>query len=263
MSDNPSSFWTEPRLRGLALGSDEWFLAQKQILRTKAPIRASYERWYDEQLKDLATAPAGGKVLELGSGAGFLKERLPEVITSDFVAGVAEHVIDARKLPFADGSLRGILMSHVFHHIPEPEAFFREAQRALVPGGVVSMIEVAHSSLSRIVFGRMHPEPYRPDAPDWRFPTTGSPYDSNQAMSWIVFVRDRARFEREFPGLRIESIRPLPWLVYLFCGGVMRRSMIPAPLLPLARLADRITTSLFSPWVGLHWVITLRKVASP
>jgi SAM-dependent methyltransferase len=254
------SFWIEPRLRGLRMGSLEWFAAQKEILRTKLPIRRSYERWYFEQSKDLASVSGPGQVLELGSGAGFLKEVLSEAITSDFVPGAADRVIDARKLPFSDSSLRGILMSHVFHHIPEVESFFREAERVLVPGGVVSMVEVAHSPLSKVIFGSMHPEPYNPSAADWRFAQNGSPYDSNQALSWIVFVRDRERFEREFSRLRIESIRPLPWFNYLLCGGVMRRSLIPGFLMPLANLVDELSIS-FSRWLGLHWIITLRKVS--
>jgi len=32
-------------------------------------------------------------------------------------------------------------LTHVFHHIPDANAFFKEAERVLVPGGVISMIE--------------------------------------------------------------------------------------------------------------------------
>src|SRR5262245_7860628 len=128
MPRSPSSFWIEPRLRGHELGSHEWFRAQREVLREKAAVRASYMRWYEEQLEDLRSTSgdgAGTRVLELGSGSGFLREVLPEVITSDFVEGVADYVIDARDLPFATGSIRGIVMSHVFHHIPDVRKFFR------------------------------------------------------------------------------------------------------------------------------------------
>ncbi|HUP57004.1 MAG TPA: class I SAM-dependent methyltransferase [Bdellovibrionota bacterium] len=253
-----NSFLIEPRLRGLVAGSNEWFRAQQEILRAKRATRRAYEIWYREQLADLESAPPGGKVLEIGSGAGFLKELLPEAITSDLEPGISDRVVDARALPFADRSLRGIFLSHAFHHIPDVRRFLAEASRTLVPGGVVSMIEVARSPLSKLVFGKLHPEPYRDDAADWELAGAKSSYDSNQALSWIVFVRDRARFESEFPELRIERVRGLPWLAYLLSGGVIQRSLIPSPALPLAFRLDDWTRPL-ARWCGLHWVITLRK----
>lgn len=44
--------------------------------------------------------------------------------------------------------------------------------------------------------------------------------DSNQAFSRIVFQRDRAEFERQFPLLRLEPWVYLPWFSYLVSGGV-------------------------------------------
>ena len=72
-------------------------------------------------------APAGtGQLLELGSGGSFLKDRCPELITSDIVEGLAERVIDAQELPFEAESVRGIFLTHAFHHIPDVERFLRE-----------------------------------------------------------------------------------------------------------------------------------------
>jgi SAM-dependent methyltransferase len=239
-------------------GSNAWFIAQRDILRTKRATRRAYEIWYREQLADLAQAPRQGRVLEIGSGAGFLKELLPEVITSDLDPGISEQVVDARKLPFADGSLRGILLSHVFHHIPDVRQFLAEASRTLVPGGVVSMIEVARSPLAKVIFGKLHPEPFDDHAIDWELHDQKDSYDSNQALSWMVFVRDRRRFEREFPDLVIDRVRPLPWFAYLLSGGVIQRSLIPNAALPLVYRLDDWTLPL-ARWFGLHWVITLRK----
>jgi hypothetical protein len=38
-----------------------------------------------------------------------------------------------------------------------------------------------------------------PDAADWSFPAVGPLSGANGALPWILFERDRARFEREFP----------------------------------------------------------------
>jgi len=44
--------------------------------------------------------------LELGSGGSYLKDLEPSIVTSDVVENVADRVIDARHLPFADHSVR-------------------------------------------------------------------------------------------------------------------------------------------------------------
>ena len=55
------------------------------------------------------------------------------------VAGVTERVllqhVDAKALPFEDGSFRCVISNSIVHHIPHPEAVLREAVRTLAPGG--------------------------------------------------------------------------------------------------------------------------------
>ena len=58
-------------------------------------------------------------------------------------------------------------------------------------------------------------------------PQQDSMMESNQALSWMVFVRDRDRFEKLFPGLVIEEFAFTPWLAYLISGGVTMRDLIP------------------------------------
>jgi SAM-dependent methyltransferase len=198
-------------------------------------------------------------LLELGSGGSYLKDLEAGIITSDVVAGVAEQVVDGRALPFPDRSIRALFLTHVLHHIPDVEAFFREADRALMPGGVISMIEVAHTPFARFFFRHFHPEPYRDDVREWGFSHQDSMMDSNQALSWIVFVRDRRRFEELNPGLKIESTSFLPWLSYLLAGGVTGRCLVPSCLNCLVFGLERLLSPL-SPIFALHWHIRVRKV---
>ena len=132
-------------------------------------------------------------------------------------------------------SLRALFLTHVFHHIPDVERFLREAERVLVPGGVIAMIEVPHTPLARFFFRHFHPEPYDDRAATWAFDQSDAMLDSNQALSWIVFFRDRERFERLFPGLGVDPPGFLPWLGYLVSGGVTRRNLVPR--LPGARVS--------------------------
>src|SRR5262249_18030519 len=145
----------------------------------------------------------------------------------DVVPNVAEQVVDARALPFGDRALRALLLSHVFHHIPDVDAFFREAERALVPGGVISMIEVAHTPFARFFFRHFHHEPYEDQRAEWAFAQKDSMMDSNQALSWMVFVRDRQKFESAHPSLKLEKLELMPWLTYFCSGGVTMRYLIP------------------------------------
>ena len=45
--------------------------------------------------------------------------------------------VDAKGMPFADGSFGAVVSNSIVHHIPEPSAFFREAVRLVAPGGLL------------------------------------------------------------------------------------------------------------------------------
>jgi SAM-dependent methyltransferase len=251
-------FLKEPSLQKLRVGSPEFFARQKAIIRERPLLKRCYDDWYSRMLADVSSVASPGSLLELGSGGSYLKELEPSVITSDVIEGVADRVIDARQLPFPEVSLRAILLTHVLHHIPDLEKFFREAQRTLVPGGVISMIEVAHTPFARLFFKNFHHEPYCDQEREWMFGQNDSMMDSNQALSWMVFVRDRARFESLFPNLKIEQFNFTPWFTYLTSGGVTMRNVIPrfltGPMFGLEWLLTPVR-GVFA----LHWHIRVRK----
>ncbi len=248
----------EPRLKGLTPGSPAFFEVQRRLILNRPLIKRCYDDWYRRLLGDAHSAPEGGAIVELGSGGSYLKSLEPALVTSDVVPGIAERVVDGRRLPFADGSVRALLMTHVFHHIPDVDAFFKEAQRALVPGGVISMIEVAHTPFARLFFKNFHHEPYDDAAQEWSFAQQDPMMDCNQALTWMIFVRDRARFNRGHPGLVVEKLELMPWLAYLSSGGVTLRYLIPRFLEGLFIGADRCLKPL-QPLFSLHWHICLRK----
>jgi len=253
-----SFVFAHPKMAGLTPGDVAWFTAQRRLIRSKPMVQQCYDLWYSLLRSDVASVSGQGKLVELGSGAGYIKEFLPEAITSDVTPGFSDMVIDGRELPFAKNELRAILLTHCFHHIPDIRAFFREASRTLIPGGVISMVECAHTPLSRLFFGKIHPEPYLPDSKDWEFSAGSNLFDSNQALSWIVFVRDKAKFESEFPEFIVESKSYLPWFGYLLSGGVNLRSLVPGWGIGLVRFLDEISRML-DPFGAIHWHITLRK----
>ena len=255
------AFLAEPRLRGVEPGTRSFFEIQRGIIQERPLLHGVYQQWYRALLADEASVPGppdAGALVELGSGGSLLREACPRVITSDLVEGVADRVIDGRKLPFPDASVRALFMTHVFHHIPDVEQFLREAERVLVPGGVIALIEVPHTPLARFFFRHFHPEPYDDRAPSWAFDQSDAMMDANQALSWIVFCRDRERFQRSFPNFQLDPPHFLPWLSYLASGGVTRRNLVPRFLVPVFRALDRLLQPL-DPWLALHWHLTVRK----
>jgi len=262
MARTIASRWMHPVLRNEITGTAEWFEAQRRMIRQKPLIRRCYALWYEALLQDADSVPEAGRsaaVVELGSGSSFIKEIRPDVLTSDIVPGDHDVVLDARVLPFRDGSVRALLLTHSFHHIPDVAAFLAEACRVLVPHGVISLIETSHTPFARWFFRTLHPEPYHDRAEHWAFPAHHSMLDSNQALSWIVFVRDAQRLQAEFPALRLERSRYLPWFSYLASGGVNLRSIVPVALSPLFLGADlllRPVDCLFA----IHWHLTIRRL---
>jgi len=113
----------------------------RALITRKAALRRFYLEAYGKYRACLLRCPREGLALELGSGAGFVKEVLPQVNSTPI-------------LRFA-------------HH-----------------------------------------EPFDPDAVEWACPSSGPLSGANGALARIVFERDRPRFERLFPSLRLVSIEP-------------------------------------------------------
>jgi SAM-dependent methyltransferase len=215
-----------PLTSGLALDDPTTTAARREIIASKPFLKAVYDEWYTMIAAHLP--PIAGRVLELGSGAGYCDRFIPGLITAEvfFVPGV-RLVADARHLPFRDDLIRAIVLTDVLHHMPDVRSFFAEASRCLRPGGKILMIEPWVTPWSRFINKHFHHEPFRPDVADWSFPSTGPLSGANGAIPWIVFVRDRHKFELEFPRLAIEQIRPFLPFRYLVSGGVGMRSLMP------------------------------------
>lgn len=248
----------EPRLRHLALDDPATTAARRAVIAAKPPLRRIYEEWYEDLAAQMPAGP--GAVLELGSGPGFLAERVPGLVTSEvFVCAGLHAALDARALPFRVGALRAILMTDVFHHVPDAGRFLREASRTLRPGGRIVMIEPWVTPWSRFVYGHLHHEPFDPDAQDWAFPAGGPLSAANGALPWIVFARDRERFGRELPALHVVDVAPRLPFRYLFSGGLSMRALLPeAAFRSLARAEARLGRRAAERWAMFARIVVER-----
>jgi len=228
-----------PEVRGIPHDDPRMTAIHGEIVRTRPFLRRLYLSHYNRIRKALEGMPAG-PVVELGSGGGFLAEVVPGVTTTDVVAvpGAAA-VMRAERIEAADGSVAGIVMLNVFHHLPDPAAFLREASRALAPGGRIVAIEPAHTPLGSLLYRKFSPEPYDERA-GWGFAPGGRLSTSNVPQAWIVFIRDQREFHRLFPGLRVRAVGRHTAFLYALSGGIWYRGPAPGWSFPLFAALERL-----------------------
>lgn len=235
-------------------------LVHKDIILNKPVLKKLYQDWYQTFIQEAKTTKGTGLFLEIGSGGGFLKSILPEVITSDILElPTVDKVCNAENLPFDTGSLSCIMMLNVFHHIPRPYLFLKEAERTLVQGGKIIMIEPANSTMGRFIYKRFHHEPFDPAGEMEIRP--GNPLShSNQALPYIYFEREKEKFKTDYPQLKINSIRYHTPFIYALSGGLSRNSILPYPLYGFAKFIETLT-SPFSKQLGLFCSVCIEKKA--
>jgi len=254
----PIKRWlVHPLTRGLSVDDPRATSLRRCIIREKTFLRQLYSEWYEQIVGAL---PSGeGSILELGSGAGFLSEHLPELITSEvFYCDGIRIVLDGQRLPFADSSFRAIVMVDVFHHLPAVRLFLQDAARCTRTDGKIIMIEPWVTPWSQWVYRYLHHEPFVPEATHWEFATSGPLSGANGALPWIVFSRDRVQFLKEFPEWRIEAIRLTMPFAYLISGGVSLRSFVPGMFYGLIRSVESLLTP-YLPKIAMFAQITLQK----
>jgi SAM-dependent methyltransferase len=220
-----TSLLAHPRLRGLALDDPRTTYRRREIIQSNSFLRQIYTDWYEALMTVIPSGP--GEVLELGSGGGFLERYVPLISSEVFFCPYVKAILDGQALPFADGSLRAIVMTEVLHHIPQPGIFLQEASRCTRPGGVVAMVEPWVTPWSTWVYQHLHHEPFDPTAPQATFPVEGPLSGANGAIPWMLFARDQGQFLSEFPQWKITTIRLMMPFLYLISGGVSMRQLMP------------------------------------
>jgi SAM-dependent methyltransferase len=182
-------------------------LLHAEIIQKKPFLRKLYVDFY-KQLEKVVSNPEGRVLVELGSGAGFIKEVISNAITSDILElPNVDRVFSALEMPFEKASVDAFFMFDVLHHITDPRAFFREALR--------------------FIYKNFHHERFDSQA-KWELDSreagslqeTGPLSHGNGALPWIIFSRDRRIFENEFPSLRIIRMHNHTPLRYLLSGGL-------------------------------------------
>lgn len=234
-------------------------IIRKKIIAENLFLKNLYTDFYTVFKNSVVGLPKRRKLVELGSGGGFLKKIIPDVITSDVLE--LPHVdmqFSATRMPFKNASIDRFFMLNVISHIPDARAFFNEVDRCLKKNGKLIEIEPANTLWGRVVFQHFHyNNDFNPQG-DWTLKSQKALSDVNEALPWIIFIRDRKKFEKRFPRLKIKYITAHTPIRYLVSGGVSYRQLLPSWTYPIVRGAEDLAQPLNN-YIGMFYTIEIEK----
>jgi SAM-dependent methyltransferase len=228
------------------------FFFEKRPNNLRYLLRKRYE-WMNRLI------PEKGRVVELGSGAGFAREFIRSgclLLTDVSPYPWMDLQVDALDPPFADQSLDVVICSHMVHHLANPIVFLERIRAALKPGGYLLLQELNTSFLMRLLLRLKRHEGWSYDVDVFDAASVANdprdPWSANCSVPELLF-RDSATFERHLPGYRVVENRLNECFLFPLSGGVIAKSpTIPLPTLVL-RCIDlldgalvRILPSLFA-----------------
>jgi SAM-dependent methyltransferase len=218
---------------------------------------------YDDFYDRIAATCVSGLTIEIGGGIGNLKQRLSDVVATDIQFGPwLDCVADAQHLPFATGKAANVVMVDVLHHIEFPSVFFREAERVLREDGRLIMVEPAITWGSTLFYRLLHHEPVRTAADPLIEGVANphrDPYESNQAIPTLIATRDRERFHRLFPNLKIGRIDWFSLMVYPLSGGFKSWNLVPGMLAAPMLRAERAIEPFLGRFAAFRMMLVIEK----
>lgn len=255
----------EPSLASMDVDGEDRLQHHLEMLTKKRMLREVFKEFH-KLFRHMADQllPVKGLEIELGGGVAPMRDSYPEVLATDIVGGAhLDRVLNAEKMDLPDSTVRVFYGQNCFHHFPHPDRFFAELDRTLVLGGGAIILEPYYGPLASFLYKRLFKtEGFDKTYPSWETPVSGPMNGANQALSYIVFVRDRATFERKYPSLKIVHEQKVGnYLKYLISGGLNFRQLLPDWMVGVISIAEKMLCP-FNRWLALHHVIVIRKVSS-
>lgn len=104
---------------------------------------------------EICSRREGLKITGVDLAAHMLQLGLKNVLRANLSNRIRLEQIDAKGLPYADGSFSAVISNSIVHHIPEPIRALREMQRVLRPDGLLFVRDLLRpsdaSAVERIV----------------------------------------------------------------------------------------------------------------
>jgi SAM-dependent methyltransferase len=256
-------FLRAPEVRQVATDPAERVLEHRRILASRPMIRGVFEDFYRRvrALDERYFGATEGLRVELGSGSSMLKDYYPDTVTSDIMpAPHLERVLDAMQLDLPDENVRALYGINCFHHFPDPSRFFAEIARVVRPGGGVILIDPYFGALAGLIYANLfREETFDRSGPGWRADEQRDRERANQALSYVVLFRDRARFLAENPELEIPHTEVMTnYVRYLLSGGLNFRQLAPTAATGALRVLEKVVSPAAGAF-GLHHLIVIRR----
>lgn len=252
----------DPSLDNINVDGQDRLAVHSDMLRRKRLLREVFSEFHHLFRRlDQRFLTATGLEVELGAGIAPMRDSYPEVLATDIVFGPhLDRVLNAEAMELDDGTVRVFFGQNCFHHFPHPNRFFEELDRVLAPGGGAILLEPYYGPFASFLYKRLfRTEGFDKEEPLWETPVIGPMNGANQALSYIVFVRDRAEFERKHPTLRVvHQVRVGNYLKYLLSGGLNFRQLCPDAMSPLIGFFQWCLSPL-NRWFSLHHIVIIRK----
>ena len=203
-------FLTEPAIKGLDMDSAVRLDVHRKIENKKRMLRHVFKEFHELfRLFEKKYFDGAGIELEIGAGIAPMGRTYPSVLATDVVLGPhLDFVLDAQNMvDLADNTVRAIFGQNCFHHLPNPDLFFEELERVIAPGGGAILLEPYYGFLASMLFKHMFSsEGFDKNYPSWKTPQKGPMNGANQALSYIVFVRDRHLFPLSIQRLKLSIL---------------------------------------------------------
>ena len=215
-----------------------------------------YQEWYNLISKYLSVMD--GINIELGCGASFINKTNKSIKKTDvFLNANTDFKLDAMEVGEKfEHKISNLILVNVFHHISNPELFLKSAEKSLLEGGRIIMIEPSNNFWSKLVYKFIGHEKFDTKQIDWYFASKDPLLDSNQALSWIIFERDFNKFKNSFPMFSIIKKKNMMPISYLISGGHSFNTRI-GKIIKVIRKMERF---FFDKHFGMFNLICIEKI---
>ena len=235
-----------------------------QAWRRKPVLQRAY-RDFHRRIAAHIDPSVTGRIVELGSGIGNIRDVIPACVRTDLFANPwIDQVENAYQLTFGDGEVSHLILFDVFHHLQHPRTALRECRRVLAGRGRVIIFDPYVSLTGRLVYGPLHHEPIGSDRPIVAdAPAVFDPhrhdYYAAQGNATRVFWKGHAPEILE--GWEVVARERLGAWAYALTGGYSKPQLYPAALYPLVSGVDRVA-EMMPQLFALRALIVLRPISA-
>ena len=244
-------------------GDNLSMIQQYRVIWNSNPtLRKFYTNLWEWAIKECTSGP----IVELGGGAGFIRDYYPDIISTDLLPFPESNLqCNATQLPFKENSVGCFIGIAFFHHCPNLRILFNEILAALKPGGCFVIIDPYISILSRWIFALATDETVdlgeSPLENDYDDDNQINPLlDANVARATIVFIRQKKLYDALFPNLQVQSIEHINLFRHIAAGSCVQQFPCASFLYPPACIVDRLLQPV-SLYTGMCMKVVLKKTA--